>query len=131
MKSPEQDPLDLLLDQSLQSASRRLDGENFSRQLAACIAKDKRRVKLTRLIPMGMGVLAAIILTLVTPPKVDFSGGLSSLASLWETTRPALAALMQPIPGSHNIAILWVVLAALTLISSLWFTHRDSAEFRL
>jgi len=131
MKSPDHDPLDMLLDQSLQSASLRLDGEKFSRQLAVRIANENRRIKLVRLIPIGMGVLAAIIVTLFAPTKIDFSSDLSTLVSLWETTRPALTGLMQSIPGAHNLAVLWGAFAALAIIFNFWFVYQDSHEFLL
>jgi len=131
MNTPDQDPLDTLLCQSLQSASRSLDGKMFHRQLAARIAKEQRRMKALRLLPVGMGLLAALVVTFVARPKFDFHIGFSSLATFFEKSKPAISWLMQTHPDTNNFLFLWVVLAGVTLIFSLWLTNRETAIFRL
>jgi len=131
MKYSNNDPLDTRLDQALQSASHSLEGETFRIQLAARIATQQRRMALVRLLPAGMGLLAAVIVSLVARPTFDFQSGFSSLSPVWENCRPALAWLMQPLPGTQNLLFLWVLLAGMALIFSNWFATREPGIFRL
>jgi len=131
MKYPDHDPLDALLDRSLQSASRGLDGDQFRIQLTARIEAQQRRMRLVRLLPAGMGLLAALIVSLVARERFDFHGSFSSLAPLWENSQLALAWLTQALPGTQNLLSLWILLAGTALIFSIWATNREAAIFRL
>lgn len=131
MKYPDHDPLDALLDQSLQSASHGLDGDQFLIQLAARIEERRHRMRLVRLLPAGLGLLATLIVSLVAGERFDFHGSFSSLAPLWENSQDALAWLTQALPGTQNLLSLWILLAGTALIFSIWTANRESAIFRL
>ncbi len=131
MKSSEKDPFDALLDQSLQSASTCLDGEKFRNQLAGRIAEEQCRMNLLRLLPAGMGVLAAIVASLSVLPKFDVRTGLSTLATLSDTLRPVPEWLIHSLPGAPNSIFVWAALAGVALLLSLWFTSRETDLFQL
>ena len=131
MNSPDHDPFDALLEQSLQRASQGIDGTEFRIQLSTRIVAHERRMKLVRLLPAGMGLLTALGVLLIARPKFDFQNDLSSLATLWEKSQPELAWLMQPLPGTNNVIILWALLAGMALVFSSGSSKRESAIFRL
>ena len=131
MKTPDQDPFDALLDQSLQSASHCLDSEKFRIQLAGRIAAEQRRMKLLRLLPSAMGLLTAAIIFLTVHPKFDFHIGFSTLATLSDQFPPVPAWLMASLPGTPNLIVPWAISAGAALVFSLWLTSRDTTVFRL
>ena len=131
MKTLDQDPLDTLLDQSLQGASHSLNGEKFRIQLAGRIAAEQRRMKPLRLLPTGMGLLAAVAASLAVYPKVDFHTGYSTLAPFFEKLEPALAGFMPLLPSTPGYILFWIVSAGAALIPSLWLTNREAPIFRL
>ena len=131
MKNPHSDPLDTMLEQALQSASHGLEGETFGIQLAERIAKQQRRMMLWRLLPTGMGLLSALVVFQVARPKFDFQSSFSSLAPVWENCQPAVAWLMQPIPGTQNLSFLWILLTGVAVVFSHWLANRESVMFRL
>ncbi len=131
MKNPAHDPLDAMLEQALHGASHGLAGETFTRQLAGRIAKQQRLMRLRRALPPVMGLLAAVIVLLVARPKIDFQGGASLLAAMRDNARFALAWVTQPIPGGQTLLFLWLLLAAMALIFSHWFTTRETTVFEL
>ena len=131
MNTPDQDPLDALLNQSLRSASHCLDGENFRIQLAGHIAAEQRRMKLLRLLPAGMGLLAAVIVSLAVHPKFDFQIGFPSFATSSNKLLPVSVWLMHSLPGAPNLFFSWAVLAGAFLVFGLWLTSRETAVFRL
>lgn len=131
MKNPHSDPLDTMLEQALQSASHGLEGETFRIQLTERIAQQRRWMTLVRLLPAIMGLLAAVIVSLVARPKFDFQPSFSSLAPVWENCQPAVAWLMKPIPGTQNLLFLWILLTGVALVYSHWLANRESVMFRL
>lgn len=130
MNYPDRDSLDTMLDQALQSASHSLEGETFRIELTARIATQRHRTMLLRMLPAGMGMLAAVIVLLVARPSFDFQGGISSLANLWGNGRPAFAWLTQPLLGAQDFLLPWVLLAGMALIFGNWLANRESAVFR-
>ena len=131
MKNPDHDLIDMLLDQSLQSASRCLDGENFCRQLAGRIHQEHRQMKLLRLFPAGMGVLAAVFVGLITGPKFDFSGGVAFLCGFIEKSQAELAWLIQMSHDLHSLLFLGSVLPGIAFVSILCFACRETSLFRI
>ena len=131
MKNTEQDPFDALLDQSLQSASHRLDGEKFRSQLAGRIAAEQRRMNLLRMLPAGMGLLAAVICFLAVHPKFDFHTGFSTLPTFSDKFLSVPEWLVHSLPGASNLIFVWAALAGAALVLSLWLTSRETAVFRL
>ncbi|MEI8233296.1 MAG: hypothetical protein WCH57_01270 [Verrucomicrobiota bacterium] len=132
MKAPDQDPLDTLLDQSLQSASHCLHSENFRIQFAGRFAAEQRRMKRLRLLPAEMGLLAAVIVYLVGNPKSDFRSVSSSFLSLLDKATATLMWLMHSLlPGTPHFISHWVVLVGVVFMLSFWATNREPTVFRL
>jgi len=131
MKNPSHDLIDTLLDQSLQSASRCLDGESFCSQLAERIAQEKRQMKLFHLFPSGIGLLAAVFVAFATRGKFDFSGGVAMLCCFIEKSPAELAGLIQMSRDPHSLLFIGSMLAGIVLLSSLCFANRETSLFRI
>lgn len=131
MKTPGPDPLDALLEQTLQSSSAQLDGDFFTAQVTARIEAQQHRMKSLRWLPALMGLITGLIVGWLMPFKASVpKDNLAILASIWDKLEPVLAWMLQPVPGTHLLTG-WVVLAGAAALYSLWSAQRETATFRL